>query len=153
MGTLRLARTLLARGAAAAIVLVDERVVVVGEGAKRFGVEATVNGYSWRTSVTRMRGEFVVGLSRAVREAAGVRSGDTVTVELALDAAAREVELPEALARAFAADSEADGAYRQLSYTHREEYARWIDGAKREQTRQRRVAQALEELTEGNARA
>ena len=69
------------RGPAAAVVLDDEQVAAVGEGAKRFPVLATVNGYSWRTTVSRMRGEFLVGLSRAVREQAGVEAGDTVDVE------------------------------------------------------------------------
>jgi Domain of unknown function (DUF1905) len=53
-------------------------VAAIGEGAKRFPVVATVNGYTWRTSVTRMSGEFLLGLNRAVREAAGVESGDFV---------------------------------------------------------------------------
>ena len=47
---------------------------------KRFPVVATVNDYTWRASVTRMGGEFLLGLNRAVREAAGVAAGDTVRV-------------------------------------------------------------------------
>jgi uncharacterized protein YdeI (YjbR/CyaY-like superfamily) len=35
-----------------------------------------------------------------------------------------------------------------MAFTHRKEYARWIGEAKREQTRERRVAQALEMLRE-----
>ncbi|MGA9860258.1 MAG: DUF1905 domain-containing protein, partial [Solirubrobacteraceae bacterium] len=76
MGSLTLTAELVPRGPAAAFVLDDEQVAVVGEGAKRFPVLATVNGYSWRTTVTRMRGEFLVGLNRAVRESAGVQAGD-----------------------------------------------------------------------------
>jgi uncharacterized protein YdeI (YjbR/CyaY-like superfamily) len=112
-------------------------------------VVATVNGYGWRTSVTRMRGEFLLGMSRAVREAAGVEAGDTVDVALELDVAPREVEPPEALISALAADPVAKAAFDGLAYTHRKEYARWIDEAKREETRRRRVAQALEMLHEG----
>lgn len=78
MGSVRLTTTLESRGPAAAIVLDDEQVANVGEGAKRFPVVATVNGYTWRTTVTRMRGEFLLGLNRAVREEApqGVRALD-----------------------------------------------------------------------------
>jgi len=152
MGSVRLTATLVPRGPAAAVVLDGEQVAVVGEGAKRFPVVATVNGYSWRTTVTPMGGEFLLGLNRAVREEAGVEAGDSVEVMLELDTAPREVELPEALANALAEDSEAHAAFDRLAYTYRKEYARWIDDAKRDETRQRRVAQAVEMLREGRTR-
>src|SRR3954468_11790286 len=107
MGSIRLNTTLEPRGQAAAVVLDDESVATVGEGAKRFPVVATVNGYTWRTTVTRMRGEFLVGLNLAVREGAGVEAGDRVDVELELDTEPREVELPEALSAALAGDPKA----------------------------------------------
>lgn len=151
VGSVRLTATLVPRGAAAAVVLDDGHVALVGEGAKRFPVVATVNGYTWRTTVTRMRGEFLLGLNRAVRQEAGVGAGDTVEVELELDTGPREVEVPEALAAALAGDPDAREAFERLAYTHRKEYARWIDQAKRDDTRQRRVAQALEVLRRGNA--
>jgi hypothetical protein len=153
MGSARLTATLLARGPAAAVVLDDEQVAAVGEGAKRFPVVATVNGYTWRTTVTRMRGEFLLGLNRAVREEAGVEAGDMVEVELELDTAPREVEVPEALAKALAEDSEAGAAFDRLAFTHRKEYARWIDEAKRDETRQRRLDEALEMLRQGKTRS
>ena len=153
MGELTLTGDLVARGPAAAFVLDDEQVAAVGEGAKRFPVVATVNGYEWRTSVMRMRGEFLVGLNREVREGAGVQAGDTVTLALRLDTAAREVEVPEALARALDADPAARTAFEKLAFTHRKEFARWIDEAKREQTRDRRVAQALDMIRAGETRS
>jgi hypothetical protein len=153
MGSVRLTTTLVPRGPAAAVVLDGELVAAVGEGAKRFPVVATVNGYTWRTTITRLRGEFLLGLNRAVREEAGVEAGDTVEVKLELDTAPREVTLPEALANALAEDSEARVAFDRLAYTHRKEYTRWIDEAKRDETRQRRVAQALEMLREGKTRS
>jgi hypothetical protein len=152
VGQIRLTATLVSRGPAAAVVLDDEQVAAIGEGAKRFPVVATVNGYTWRTSVTRMSGEFLLGLNREVREAAGVSPGDSVELEIGLDSAPREVDVPEALARALGADPVAGAAFKALAYTHRKEYARWIEGAKREETRQRRVEQALEMLREGKTR-
>jgi hypothetical protein len=124
MGSLSFTATLVPRGPAAAIVLDEEQVAAVGEGAKRFPVAATVNGYTWRTTVARMRGEFLVGLSRAVRTEAGVEAGDTVEVELELDTEPREVEVPPALAAALADDPAAGAAFETLAYTHRKEYAR-----------------------------
>src|SRR5947199_9579295 len=126
MGSVRLTATLVPRGPAAAVVLDGEQVEAVGEGAKRFPVVATVNGYTWRTTVTRMRGEFLLGLNRAVRQEAGVEAGDVVEVKLELDTAAREVEVPEALSSALAADSEARAAFDRLAYPPRQGYPRWI---------------------------
>jgi hypothetical protein len=152
MGSVRLTATLVPRGPAAAVVLDDDQVAAVGEGAKRFPVVATVNGYTWRTTITRMRGEFLLGLNRAVRQEAGVEAGDSAEVKLELDTAPREVAVPEALANALAMDSEARAAFDRLAYTHRKEYAHWVDEAKRDETRQRRVAQALEMLRQGKTR-
>jgi hypothetical protein len=153
MGQLAFTATLQARGPAAAVVLDDEQVRLVGEGAKRFPVRARVNGYEWRTSVSRMGGEFLLGLNRAVREAAGVQAGYSVEVVLELDEAPREVEVPAALAAALDTDPAAKGAFDALAFTHRKEYARWIDEAKRDETRARRVAQALEMIRAGQTRS
>jgi hypothetical protein len=149
VGSVRLTTTLAARGPAAAVVLDDAQVAAIGEGAKRFPVRATINGYSFRTTVTRMRGEFLLGLNREVRESAGAEAGDTVEVAIELDTEPREVDVPEALATALADDAAARATFEALSFTHRKEYARWVAEAKRAETRDRRVAKALEELRMG----
>jgi uncharacterized protein YdeI (YjbR/CyaY-like superfamily) len=105
-----------------------------------------VNGYTWRTSVVRMGGEFMLGLNREVREGAKAEAGDEVDLELELDTQPREVEVPPALAAALAGDAEALAAFQKLSYTHRKEYARWVEEAKKDETRDRRVAKTLEQL-------
>jgi hypothetical protein len=153
MGSINFTATLQKRGPAAAVVLDEEQVAEVGEGAKRFPVQATVAGYTWRGSVARMKGEFLLGLNREVREAAGVGAGDEVAVELALDTEERTVEVPPALAGALAEDAGAKAIYDGLAYTHRKEYARWIAEAKKEETRERRVAKAIEMLKEGKTRS
>src|SRR5438270_6309119 len=153
MGEIRFRTQLQARGPAAAVVLDDGQVAAVGEGAKRFPVVATVNGYTWRTSVARMGGESLVGLSRQVRERAGVAAGDTVDVVLLLDREPREVEVPDDLAAALAADAEAKAIFDALAFTHRKEYARWITEAKRDDTRQRRLSQAIEMIRAGKTRS
>jgi hypothetical protein len=153
MGSATFTATLQPRGPAAAVVLDDEQVATVGEGAKRFPVAATVNGYTWRTTVVRMGGEFLLGLNREVREGAGAQAGDTVEVHLELDTVPREVEVPEALTTALAGDDAARAIFDGLAFTHRKEYARWVAEAKKEETRDRRVAQALEMLKAGKTRS
>ena len=151
MGSLRITTTLQARGPAAAVVLDDHQVEQIGEGAKRFPVQATINGYTWRSTVTRMGGEFLLGLNKAVRDGAGAQAGDPVEVAIELDTAPRQVEMPEALASALAKDRAAQRAFDALSFTHRKEYARAVAEAKRPETRDRRVAQTIEKLKEAKA--
>jgi hypothetical protein len=153
MGVVHFKTQLQPRGPAAAVILDDAQVAAVGEGAKRFPVVATVNGYTWRTTVVRMGGEFLLGLSKEVRQGAGAEAGDEVDVTVELDTAPREVEVPEALAAALAADPEAKASFDRMAFTHRKEYARWIADAKQEQTRERRLGQALEMIRAGKTRS
>jgi len=55
MGRISFTTTLEPRGPAAAVVLDEEQVATVGQGAKSFPVKATVNGYSWRGRVSSRR--------------------------------------------------------------------------------------------------
>jgi hypothetical protein len=152
MGEIRFRAELQRRGPAAAVVLDDAQVATVGEGAKRFPVVATVNGYTWRASVARMGGEFLLGLNREVREAAGVAAGDEVAVVVTLDDQPRDVEVPEDLADALASVPEAKARFDKLAFTHRKEYVRWVTEAKRDDTRRRRVARAVEMISAGKTR-
>ena len=100
-----------------------------------------------------MGGEFLVGLNGEVREGAGVQAGDEAEVSIELDRVPREVEMPEALEAALAADPQAAASFERMAFTHRKEYARWIAEAKRDETRQRRVAQAVEMIKAGKSRS
>ena len=115
MGSIQLTTTLVPRGQAAAVVLDAGQVAAVGEGAKRFPVVATVNGYTWRTTVTRMRGEFLLGLNREVREGAGVNAGDSVEVEASAERLRQERERVARL-RAGAERNAAELAAQQLNW-------------------------------------
>jgi hypothetical protein len=118
-------------------------------GRVRAPVVVRVNGHSFRTTTMRYGNVDLIGLNREVRDAAGLAAGDHATFELVADTQPREVEVPVALATALHDDAAAREAFDTLSYTHRREYARWIDEAKREETRQRRVGRAVELLHAG----
>jgi len=152
MGSITFTTTLVTRGPGIAVVL-DDDVAVVGEGAKRFPVAATVNDHTWRTTVVRMRGEFLLGLSKDVREQARVRAGERTEATVALDTEERTVEVPAPLADALTRDGAASAAWERLAYTHRKEFARWVAEAKRDETCERRVERALEMLRAGETRS
>lgn len=63
-----------------------------------------------------------------------------------------EPEVPVALRIALDANPAAKAAFEAFAPSHRREYADWIAEAKREETRARRVAQAIEWLAEGRQR-
>jgi hypothetical protein len=129
-------------------------VVLPFDPKKRFGkarapVRGRVNGTEFRTTVAVYSGVPLIGFNAQLRERAGIAIGDEVAVELELDDAPRTVEVPPALHQALDQHPEAKAAFEGLSYTHRKEYAEWIAGAKRDETRQRRLAKAIEMLRAG----
>jgi hypothetical protein len=109
-------------------------------GKVRAPVRVAINGYEFRTTVASMSGRYLVGLNKEVRAGAGIEAGDRVTVELVLDDEPRTVEIPDDLAAAL--DPESRSFLDGLAYTHRKEYVRWIEEAKRAETREARVAKA-----------
>lgn len=102
-----------------------------------------------RTTVSVYGGRSYVGFRKEIQEAAGIRLGDRIRVRIEPDLEPREIEVPEDLARALGRNRAASQAFERLSYTHRKEYVQWIVGAKRPETRQRRVEKAIEMLLAG----
>jgi len=110
-------------------------------------IQAVIAGTPYRGSLMPMGdGTYCLGVLKSIQEAAGVRQGDTITVELGLDTAPRTVALPADLANAIKGHKRATAAWEALSYTNKKEMANSIEGAKRPETRERRLAQAVESL-------
>lgn len=151
MTSLTLTTALEPQGPAAAIVLTDDQVAELG-GGRRAAVRVTIGDRTARLRLATMGGQNLIGLSKAARAELGVDIGDQVTATIELDETPREVDVPPDLAAALAADPVAAQGFDGLAYSHRKEYAAWVADAKREETRQRRVAQAIERLREGRPR-
>ena len=117
-------------------------------GEARPPVRGTVNGTPFATRVAVYGGKSYLGFNREVRDAAGIGHGDEVEIELERDDAPREVEVPLAFADALETGGVRDD-FDALSFTHRKEYVRWIQEAKRDETRERRLAKAVEMLRDG----
>jgi hypothetical protein len=122
---------------------VPPEVVEALGGGKRPPVTITINGHSWKSRVAILRGRYLLGLSNANRQAAGVVTGDEVEVEVELDAAPRVVVEPADFARALDADPVARAAYDRLSYGHKREHVLAIESAKKPETRARRIEKAV----------
>lgn len=125
---------------------VPEGIVTALAGGKRPKVSVTVNGYSYRTSVAPMAGDYWVGVAIAHREPAAVEPGNVYEVDLELDTAPRVVELPQELADALAAEPALADAWGALSYSNQRRLAEPIGAAKAEETRARRVAKVVADL-------
>lgn len=117
----------------------------LGSG-NRPAVRVTINGYTYPSTVGSMGGRSLLPVSAAVRERAGVRAGDDLDVEVELDTAPREVAVPDDLAAALRGDSTARRAFEALSFSGKQRLVLPIEQAKAAETRQRRVARAVEEL-------
>jgi hypothetical protein len=124
-----------------------EVVAALGGGA-RPRVIITVNGHTWKSRIAIMRGRNLIGLSNANRQAAGVAIGDEVEVNVEFDPETPTVTEPADFARALDADPVARAAYDRLAYSHKREHVLAIEGAKKPETRARRIEQALATLRE-----
>jgi hypothetical protein len=125
---------------------VPPEVVEAIGGGKRPKVVITINGHSWRSAVAIMRGRHLLGLSIANRQAAGVETGEEVEVQLDLDTEPRVVAEPADFTRALNADPAARAAYDRLPGGRRREHVRAIEGAKKAETRERRIEKAIAAL-------
>lgn len=126
----------------------DEVVEGLGAG-KRPAVQVTINGYTYRSTIATMDGEFMIPLAAEHRAASGVSGGQDVTVALELDTAPREVTVPEDLAAALEGDAEASRFFESLSYSQKRWYVLRVEGAKKAETRARRVTDSVQMLREG----
>ena len=145
---MRFRTKILAAGKTAAGIEVPAKVVAALGSSKRPPVRATINGFTYRSTVAVMGGKFMLGVSNEVRKSAGVAAGDTVDIDLELDAAAREVELPPDFAAALNRDAKAKKFFAGLSYSKKLRLVIPID-VKNAEVRKERIAKTVAMLREG----
>jgi len=125
---------------------VPPEVVEALGGGKRPRVIITINRHTWRSRVAIMRGRYLLGLSNANREAAGVVTGEEVEIELEFDPEPPALNVPDDFARALDADPAARAAFDGLTHSRKREQVRAIESAKKPETRKRRIEKALATL-------
>lgn len=96
-----------------------------------------------------MDGRCLVPLNAQNRAAAGVSAGDEVEVDIEADHEPREVIVPADLATALGHDAVARASFEGLAYTHRKEWVRWLEDAKKADTRTARITKTVAALRAG----
>ena len=113
----------------------------------RVAVKGTVDGERFRGSLMpHGDGKHFLVVNKEIRTAIGKEAGEKVRVRLERDTAPRLVEVPRDFQRALNKHKPARTAFDRLSYSHRKEYVVWIEGAKKAETKNRRIAKAIEKL-------
>jgi hypothetical protein len=115
-------------------------------GEARPAVKMTVLGETFRTRVAVYGGKYFLGLWKAVREKHGLRAGQMMNVSIEPDRAPRAIDTPKELEAAMKDNAAVRAGWDALSFTHKRQWATAIQGAKKEETRARRVAKAIETL-------
>ena len=115
-------------------------------GHVRVPVKVTLNGYTYRSTIATMGGPPCVPLRKTNREAAGLEGGETIDVRLELDTDKREITPPADFVEALKATPQGLEGWRGLTYTSQREYVEGIEGAKKPETRARRIETAVREI-------
>ena len=149
---MRFHTTILQSGKTATGIRIPDEIVEGLGGGRRPAVRVTIRGFSYRSTVAVMGGAYMVGVNADNRAGAGVAGGDEVDVDIELDTAPHEVAVPADFATALAAEPEASRTFDKLSNSNKGWHTSRIEGAKTDETRQRRIAKSIAALREGRIR-
>ncbi|HCR76347.1 MAG TPA: hypothetical protein DIW37_08115 [Chryseobacterium sp.] len=104
----------------------------------------------YRGSLAKMKSEcHILGLTQEIRKQLGKSFGDEVSVSLTEDKEERVVEIVEDIVLLFNENHEAKILFDKMNYTHRKEYIRWIEEAKKPETRENRKLKMIQMILEG----
>lgn len=116
-------------------------------GAKRVKVKAKFDGIDYRGSIVSMgQGCYMIGITKAIRKQIGKDAGDSILVEIEKDEDIREIELPSDFKNKLEQNEQGLKFYNSLSYSAKRKYYQWITSAKKEETRQKRIKEAILKL-------
>lgn len=116
-------------------------------GAKRVKVKVKFDNVEYRGSVVKMGLPcYMIGITKEIRNKMGKTFGDTISVVLEKDEDERRVEIPNDLKLELLLNKEAQEFYESLSFSQKKKYVTWIISAKKEETRKKRIEEALEKL-------
>lgn len=114
----------------------------------RVPVRATIDGEPYQGSLVKYgTPQHMLLVLKSIRTKIGKDIGDMVDVSIRHDTEERKVEVPKDLAKALK-ENKLKAAFDKMSYSHQREWVLWIEGAKKEETRARRIEKAIVQLSE-----
>ena len=118
----------------------------------RAAVKATFDGVPYSGSLMKYEHpQHMLGILKAIREQIGKGPGETIEVVVWKDEGERVVAVPAPFEELMKKEGLLS-FFEQLRFTHRKEYCRWITEAKKQETRSKRLAKAIEMLRRGGVR-
>jgi hypothetical protein len=148
-GVMRFHATISRNGKNATGIRVPDEVMAALGPSRRPPIRVTVNGFTYLTTVGSVDGAAMISVSADVRKNAGVAGGDPVDVDVELDTEPREVTVPADFRAALSRNPDADRFFEGLSFSHKSAYVLWIESARKTETRERRIPDAIKMLKEG----
>lgn len=115
---------------------------------QRHFVRGSLNGTDFEGSLGSRGGAWFFPVNKTLRASSGIGPGDDVHVVVE-PGGSPDAALPTDLADALRADDAAKSFFDSLSGFYRREYVAWIQGAKKEETRNSRVTEVVELLKQG----
>ncbi|WP_343681085.1 YdeI/OmpD-associated family protein [Chryseobacterium arthrosphaerae] len=104
----------------------------------------------YRGSLAKMKSDcHILGLTQEIRKQLGKTFGDEVSVSLVEDQEERVVDIADDIAAVFDENPEARIMFDKMSYTHKKEYIRWIEEAKKPETRENRKIKMIQMILDG----
>ena len=115
-------------------------------GSKRPKIKALINGIEYRGLLVRMKTSLhILGVLKEIRQKLGVIEGDLLQIEIDADTEERIIEIPPDFMQLLI-DEKLINQFENLAFTHRKEFIRWIEEAKKLETREKRLKKAIEML-------
>jgi hypothetical protein len=116
----------------------------------RVSVRGTLNGFPFRSSIfPDGKGGHTMMVNKAMQVGAKAAPGQTISVEMEPDTVAPRVAVPADLRHALTRSKAARQTWERLTPRARRDFVAWLDDAKKDETRARRVQQAIERLAQG----
>jgi Bacteriocin-protection, YdeI or OmpD-Associated/Domain of unknown function (DUF1905) len=115
----------------------------------RVPVRGTINGFPFRSSLSNMGDGHCMVVNREMRQGGKCKAGDVVDVVLERDREERTVELPDSIRKHIVSNKTAQATWDSLSFTHKKEWVRAIQEAKKEETKQARLKKMMDALKSG----
>jgi len=126
-------------------IVVPEKNLYELNGGKKPPVKVQVNGYEYQSTIASMSGYYLIPLSKEHRNNSGLRGNDEVEVVLELESNNRDVEIPDILVQSLNHHNLLE-VFHSQSYSTRKEWVRFLNDAKKEETRIKRLNQIIQQL-------